>query len=96
MMILMIESFWRYVDKTGPIWSELNRNSYGVYIIHVILIGVFGTLLLNLDASALVKYPLLIFSTYIGGNLLVSLYRTLKQSIKFGRDKSASPTVNLG
>ena len=46
-MYIMIESFWRYFDKPGRLWSELNKNSYGVYIIHVIVIGIFGTLLLN-------------------------------------------------
>ena len=96
MLYLMVESFWRYVDKTGPIWSELNRNSYGVYIIHVSLIGIFGALLMNLGVSAYVKYPLLILATYLGSNLLVSLYRNLKKSIKLSRNKSASPTVNLG
>ena len=78
----MIETFWRYLDKTGRIWSELNRNSYGVYIIHVIVIGVFGTLLLNLNLPALVKYPMLIVLTYVGSNLIVSLYRRAVTRIK--------------
>ncbi|MBC8504528.1 MAG: acyltransferase [Anaerolineales bacterium] len=82
MMYLMIESFRRYLDKTGPIWDELNRNSYGVYIIHVIMIGVFGTLLLNTNLPALAKYPLLIVSTYLGSNLVVSGYRVLIRIIK--------------
>ena len=82
LMYLMIGSFWRYVDRTGRIWSELNHNSYGVYIIHVIVIGVFGTLLLNLSLPALVKYPLLFLSTYLVSNLLVSVYRSLVQTMK--------------
>lgn len=80
MLYLMVETFWRYFDKTGRLWGELNRNSYGVYIIHVIMIGVFGTLLLNLNLPALVKYPLLIVSTYVVSNLVVSLYRSLVQA----------------
>jgi hypothetical protein len=82
LMYVMIETFWRYFDRTGRIWSELNRNSYGVYIIHVIVIGVFGTLLLNLDLPALAKYPLLIVSTYLVSNLIVSLFRRAVTSIK--------------
>lgn len=77
MLYLMIETFWRYFDKTGKLWGELNRNSYGVYIIHVIVIGVFGTLLLNTGLPALAKYLLLILSTYLGCNLIVSAYRNL-------------------
>jgi fucose 4-O-acetylase-like acetyltransferase len=49
MVYVMVESFWRYLDKTGKAWDELNKNSYGVYIIHVIMIGVFGTILLNVS-----------------------------------------------
>ena len=85
LMYVMIETFWRYFDKTGRIWSELNRNSYGVYIIHVIVIGVFGTLLLNLNLPALVKYLLLVVLTYLVSNLIVSVYRSLVQTIKKSR-----------
>jgi fucose 4-O-acetylase-like acetyltransferase len=81
LLYLMIETFWRYVDKTGRIWSELNKNSYGVYIIHVIVIGVFGTLLLNLNLPALVKYLLLTVLTYLVSNLIVSFYRKVKTEI---------------
>ena len=55
-MYVMVETFWRYFDKTGRIWSELNRNSYGVYIIHVIVIGVIALPLLNSAMPSLLKY----------------------------------------
>jgi len=82
LMYLMIETFRRYLDKGGRIWSELNRNSYGVYIIHVIVIGIFGTLLLNSSFPALMKYPVLIVLTYLVSNLAVSLYHILFQTMK--------------
>jgi hypothetical protein len=85
LMYLMIETFWRYLDRTGRIWSELNRNSYGVYIIHVIVIGVFGTLLLNLNLPAVVKYLTLIVLTLVGSNLIVSVYRSVVQAITTSR-----------
>jgi len=94
LLYIMIESFWRYLDKTGRVWSELNRNSYGVYIIHVIIIGVFGTLLLNLNLPTLAKYLLLIVSTYVISNLVVSVYRSLAQTMKSSRNKSISQTVD--
>ncbi len=96
LVYLMIESFWRYFDKAGRIWSELNRNSYAVYIIHVIAIGVFGTLLLNLSLPALVKYPMLSLLTYLGSNLVVSVYRFLVQTLRSGRRESISPAVDVG
>ena len=95
LVYVMIETFWRYFDKTGKVWRELNRNSYGVYIIHVIVIGVFGTILLNLNLPALVKYPLLIISTYLGSNLVVSVYRSLVQIMKSSRKKSVAQAVDL-
>ncbi|MCG8352525.1 MAG: acyltransferase [Chloroflexales bacterium] len=95
LLYLMIETFRRYFDKTGRIWSELNRNSYGVYIIHVIVIGVFGTLLLNLSLPAVVKYLMLIVSTYVVSNLIVSGYRSLVQTVKSSRSKSISRAMNV-
>ena len=85
---LMIESFWRYLDKTGKVWGSLNRSSYGVYVIHVILIGVFGTLLLNTGLPALVKYPLTFILTYVGSNLVVLGYQAVVRSLKAGRAKA--------
>ena len=87
----MVESFWRYFDKTGMVWSELNRNSYGVYIIHVIIIGIFGTLLLNLSLPALVKYLTLFVLTYVVSNLIVSAYR--RAVYAFGLRKAPTPLV---
>ena len=88
MVNVIIETFRLYLDKTGPIWRELNRNSYGVYIIHVIVIGVIGTLLLNTNLPVLVKYPLLFVFTYGVSNLLVSIYRSLVQNLKSSRSIS--------
>ena len=81
LMYLMIVSFWLYLDRTSNLWRELNKNSYGVYIIHVIMIGVFGTLLLNLNLPAVVKWILLIILVYGSSNLVVSLFRLLKRKI---------------
>ena len=81
LLYIMVVSFWLYLDKSGKVWAWLNKNSYGVYIIHVIMIGVFGTALLNLNVAALVKYPLLFLLTYLGSNLLVSGYYSLKSRV---------------
>lgn len=86
MVYVMIESFRFYITKTSPIWRSLSRNSYGVYIIHVIVIGVFGTLLLNTGWPALVKYPILVISAYLGSNLLVSLYRNGRKALTASRE----------
>ena len=96
MVYVMVESFRFYVDRTARIWRELNRNSYGVYIIHVIVIGVFGTLLLNLNLPALAKYLLLIVLAYGVSNLIVSAYRTLIRALKSSRARSVPTAAEPG
>jgi len=81
MAYLMVESFWHYVDRSGKLWRTLSQNSYSVYITHVIMIGIFGTVLLNTDLPAVVKYLLLIISTYVGSNLLASAYYAVKRGL---------------
>jgi peptidoglycan/LPS O-acetylase OafA/YrhL len=76
LIYLMVETFRRYVDKTGRVWSELNKNSYGVFIIHVIVMGVIAMLLLNFTMPSLLKYLTLTVLTYLVSNLLISLYRS--------------------
>lgn len=78
MVYTLAESFRRYLNRTGRLWDELNRNSYGVYILHVIVIGVLGTLLLYTGLPAVVKWVLLCIATYVVSNLLVSLYRRVR------------------
>jgi fucose 4-O-acetylase-like acetyltransferase len=92
---VMIVSFWWYFDKTGSLWQELSRNSYGVYIIHVIVIGVFGTLLLSMSLPAVVKYLLLIVLAYTFSNLIVSGYRTITRALFASRGSSMPEAVEL-
>ena len=82
MVYVLVESFWCYLEKPGKIWQELSGNSYGVYIIHVIVIGIFGTLLLGVNLPGWAKYPILFILSYTGSNLLVSLYPPVKQALK--------------
>ncbi len=90
LVYLMIETFWRYLDKPGKIWNELNQNSYYVYIIHVIVIGVIALLLLNAAIPSVLKYLILIVTSYLASNLFVSLYRKAAIKIKIRRDHSIS------
>ena len=84
LMYVMLGTFWRYFNKPGKLWASLNQNSYGVYIIHVITIGIFGTILLNTGLPALVKYPALIVLTYVFSNLAVMVYHWARNLV-FGK-----------
>jgi hypothetical protein len=75
MVYLMVQSFWRYLDRTGWVWGELNRNSYGVYIIHVIVIGAIALPLLSVSIPAMLKWLILTVTAYLACNLIISVYR---------------------
>lgn len=60
----MIETFRRYFNRAGSAWRVVNRNTYGVYVIHVIVMGVLGTILLHAPMPSLLKYVLLTVATY--------------------------------
>ncbi|HUV26278.1 MAG TPA: acyltransferase [Anaerolineales bacterium] len=92
MVYVMVESFRFYLNKSGKLWELLNRNSYGVYIIHVILIGIFGTLLLGVTLPGWAKYLILFVLTYAGSNLMVSLYRRGKSLLSNTRAKLGHQT----
>ena len=94
LLYVTIESFRRYFDRTSRLARELSRNSYGVYIIHVIVIGVFGTLLLNAPVPAVVKYLALIVSTYSVSNVVVSGYRFLLKTPKAGSGEFISQAAS--
>ena len=73
----MIQTFRFYLDKQNKFWSELNRNSYYVYIIHVVVMGVIATLMLNWETHSLLKYVTLTVSTFIVCNIMISFCRSL-------------------
>jgi surface polysaccharide O-acyltransferase-like enzyme len=96
MLYLLVQTFRRYVDKTGKIWDELNRNSYGVYIIHVSVIGMIALPLLNSTMPSLLKYLILTVLVYGASNLIVSLYRRVVMSIKaMAQSKTATNLPSL-
>jgi len=80
LLYLLIETFRRYLNKPGKIWNELNRNSYYVYIIHVIVIGVIALPLLNSAMPSSLKYLFVTVSTYAVCNLIVYSYRKIIKS----------------
>lgn len=75
MVYVVVQTFRRYADRAGPLWSALNANSYGVYVIHVVVLGAIGTLLLGVPLPGWGKYLLLLVLAYTVSNLAVGLYR---------------------
>ena len=75
LVYVMVETFRRYFDEPGKIRRELNRNSYGVYIIHDIVIGGIALLMLNLSIPSVLKYFILTVSTFGACNAIMYSYR---------------------
>lgn len=72
-------------NTTTKVIDELNKNSYGVYIVHMVVIGVIASLLLSLSLPAIVKFFILTFLTFILSNILVSGYRRIfRQALSKG------------
>ena len=77
LLFVMVSTFRHYVNKSGRIGKEWNKNSYYVYIIHVVVLGVIALIMLDLAIPSLLKYITLTVSTFVVSNFIVSLVRTL-------------------
>jgi fucose 4-O-acetylase-like acetyltransferase len=95
LLYLSIESFRRYLDRPGRIQNELNRNSYTVYIIHVVVMGGIALAMLNTAIPSLLKFLILTVSTFGLSNLIIYSYRRLIESKTFnnGMEVSTMKTV---
>jgi hypothetical protein len=69
-------------DVNGWVWNELNRDSYGVYIIHVIVVGAIALSLLSVTMPAILKWLILTVAAYLVCNVIVSLYRRAVAGIR--------------
>ena len=75
LLYAMITAFRKYLNKQGRFGGELNKNSYGVYIIHVIIIGFIALNMVNTAIPLLLKYLIVTVLSYIACNLIISFYR---------------------
>lgn len=79
LVYIMISTFRLYLNKQGRLGRELNKNSYNVYIIHVIFIGGIALTMLNTALPSLLKYLILTVSAYAASNLTISSYRKVNR-----------------
>ena len=70
-LYLIIHTFRFYFNKINRVLTEINSNSYSVYIIHTVVLGVIALALLKLSAPAFVKYGILSVLTFVFSNLLI-------------------------
>lgn len=80
MLYLLVATFRYFLNRQAKMMKALNENAYGVYIIHVIVIGSIALIMLNTKIPSLFKYFATALSAWIISNLIVYLYRNLIKS----------------
>lgn len=73
--------------------THLNKNSYQVYIIHVVILGVIALPMMHWNIPAFVKYIVLTVVTFAVSNILVSLYRQLFQKTNAMKKVTATMVI---
>ena len=81
LLYLMITTFRYYVNGQGAFRKEMNKNSYSVYIIHVAVMGGIALILLHTSIPSFYKHLILIVSTFVVSNLLITLYRYIVKTM---------------
>jgi len=80
--IYILIDFFRFkLNRIGTLAQTLNQNSYYVYLIHMIVSGGVATLLLKTSIPVAIKYIVLAILTFTISNILVSIYRSIKDRV---------------
>jgi hypothetical protein len=78
-MYVLIQVFRFNFNKTNGLMNQLNKSSYSVYIIHVIIMGIIAMILVNMNIPAIIKYLILAILTFVVSNLLIYVYQEIFQ-----------------
>jgi len=74
-LYLLLHFFRRFLDRSGNLLSALSRNSYSVYIIHMVIMGIISLPLLYVSMPVILKMSVVALLTFIVSNLAVSGFR---------------------
>ena len=77
---ILLYAFKSYINQSGKLFLVLASNSYFVYIIHVVVLGIIAIPLLEISIPTSLKYLALSVLTFIVSNLIVWLYRNTLHS----------------
>ena len=76
---VLLYTFKKSFNRINPLMAELNRNSYAVYIIHMVVMGLIALPMLQLQIPAFVKFILLTLLTFSVSNTLIYVFREIFQ-----------------
>jgi surface polysaccharide O-acyltransferase-like enzyme len=77
LLYLLVATFRYYFNRQGKVLKVLNESAYGVYIIHVVVVGAVALAALNLSLPSVVKYFSVAVLAWLASNLIVANYRNL-------------------
>jgi fucose 4-O-acetylase-like acetyltransferase len=77
LIYLLVNTFRSCLDKQGQIGRALSRNTYHVYIIHVVVMGGIALTMLDTTIPSLLKYLIVTVSTYAASNLLIFAHKKI-------------------
>ncbi len=81
LLYIFISTFRFYFNRKGAIMKGLSEYSYGVYIIHYIVMGGIALSLLNFEVPSVAKYLILVVATFALSNLALFFYREVLQKV---------------
>jgi peptidoglycan/LPS O-acetylase OafA/YrhL len=73
-LYVLIHVFRFNFHKTSFIMKHLNKSSYAVYIIHMIVLSVLALALVPLEIAGFIKFIILTITTYVFSNAIVIAY----------------------
>ena len=76
---VLIYIFRHSLNQVNKTMAELNRNSYAVYIIHMVILGLIALPLLHVPISGFWKFVVLSILTFAVSNALIYAFREIFQ-----------------
>lgn len=70
-----VVTFQRFLGGSRPLGALVNPLAYGVYIVHVPVMGLIALALLPVGLPGLAKYPILVATTWVASHLVVLAHR---------------------
>lgn len=92
LLYVLLYAFRFQFNKTNAMLRQLDRNSYAVYIIHLIVLGVIALAMLPLPLPAFGKFLLLTILTFVVSNVLVAGYRRWRTGRRQAADRKLQMT----
>jgi surface polysaccharide O-acyltransferase-like enzyme len=82
-LYLLLDGFCLYVNANASFWGLISRQSYGVYIIHMIVLGGVAWILVPCSLPTWIKFILVTMLTFVLAHLIVFFYQTVKRRLFF-------------